>query len=81
MNIFPAGIHVFYWDIDGSIKYGMVESTSRMLNGTQVVNICIDGITQHYSQVPDGAGGFITRITQVLGKIVSLSVLSVLKVN
>ncbi|KIM71161.1 hypothetical protein PILCRDRAFT_17322 [Piloderma croceum F 1598] len=43
MNTFPDGTRVFYWDVNGTIKYGAVESTSRMTDGTQVVNVKVDG--------------------------------------
>ncbi|KIM87539.1 hypothetical protein PILCRDRAFT_815075 [Piloderma croceum F 1598] len=46
MNAFPQnGTRVFYWDVNGTIKYGTVESTSRMTDGTQVVNVKVDGGT------------------------------------
>jgi hypothetical protein len=34
MNAFPNGTRIFYWDVNGTIKYGTVESTSRMGDGT-----------------------------------------------
>jgi hypothetical protein len=43
MNAFPNGTRVFYWDVNGTIKYGTVESTSRMGDGTQVINVRVDG--------------------------------------
>jgi len=43
MNAFPNGTRVFYWDVNGTIKYGTVQSTSRMTDGTQVVNVKVDG--------------------------------------
>ena len=33
----------FYWDVNGTIKFGTVESTSRMMDGTQVLNIKVNG--------------------------------------
>ena len=43
MNAFPNGTRVFYWDVNSMILYGTVESTSRMTDGTQVVNVKVDG--------------------------------------
>jgi hypothetical protein len=43
MNAFPNGTRVFYWDANGTIKYGTVESTSRMTDGTLIVNVKVDG--------------------------------------
>ncbi|KZP23588.1 hypothetical protein FIBSPDRAFT_951814 [Athelia psychrophila] len=42
MNAFPNGTRVFYWDVNGTIKYGTVQSTARMSDGTQVVNVKLD---------------------------------------
>jgi hypothetical protein len=43
MNVFPNGTRVFYWNVDGTIKYGTVESTGRMTDGTLIVNVRVDG--------------------------------------
>jgi hypothetical protein len=43
MNAYPNGTRGFYWDVNGQINYGTVESTSRMTDGTQVLNIKVDG--------------------------------------
>ena len=43
MNAFPNGACVFYWDVNGTIIYGTVESTSRMTDGTLVINVKVDG--------------------------------------
>ena len=81
MNAFPNGTHVFYWDVNGTIKYGTVESTSHMMDGTQVINVLVDGVTQDYREVPDGAGGFVTRVVEIRQAIVSLPCSSVSKVT
>ncbi|EGN96052.1 hypothetical protein SERLA73DRAFT_141188 [Serpula lacrymans var. lacrymans S7.3] len=42
MNAFPNGTRVFFWGSNGDIKYGVVLSTSRMGDGTQIVVIQLD---------------------------------------
>ncbi|KAI6118696.1 hypothetical protein EDD16DRAFT_1480713 [Pisolithus croceorrhizus] len=37
------GTRVFFWTAAGDIKYGTVQSTSRLADGTQVIVIDIDG--------------------------------------
>ncbi|KIM72674.1 hypothetical protein PILCRDRAFT_15904 [Piloderma croceum F 1598] len=37
------GTRVFYWDVSGRIKYGTVEFTARMDDGTQIVHVRVDG--------------------------------------
>jgi hypothetical protein len=81
MNAFPNGTRVFYWDVNGTIKYGTVESTSRMTDGTQVVNVLVDSVTQEQRRIPDGAGGFIVTVVRVKQKVVSLPVSSLSKVT
>ncbi|KAK0466676.1 hypothetical protein IW261DRAFT_1520578 [Armillaria novae-zelandiae] len=39
MNMFPAGSRVFFYDSTGQLVRGVVESTSRMADGTQMVVI------------------------------------------
>ncbi|KII88671.1 hypothetical protein PLICRDRAFT_110171, partial [Plicaturopsis crispa FD-325 SS-3] len=39
------GTRVFFWGPDGDIKYGTVQSTSHMAEGTQVVVIKVDNGT------------------------------------
>lgn len=36
-------MHIFFWNVDDTIKYGTVESTSRMMDGTMIVNVKVDG--------------------------------------
>jgi hypothetical protein len=43
MNTFVNSTCIFYWDVNGTIKYGTVQSTSRITDGTQVVNVKVDG--------------------------------------
>jgi hypothetical protein len=81
MNAFPNCTRVFYWDVNGTIKYGTVESTSRMTDGTQVVNVLVDSVTQEQRRIPDGAGGFIVTVVRVKQKVVSLPVSSLSKVT
>ncbi|KAK0201351.1 hypothetical protein DFS33DRAFT_1346512 [Desarmillaria ectypa] len=42
MNLFPAGSHVFFHDSTGRVVKGVVESTSRMGNGMQIIVIRCD---------------------------------------
>ncbi|KAF9228580.1 hypothetical protein BS17DRAFT_772196 [Gyrodon lividus] len=65
MNAFPNGTRVFFWTAAGEIKYGTVQSTSRLadvnvclrcptlvadnLQGTQVVVVAVDGGEGHRS--------------------------------
>jgi len=37
MNAYMNGTRVFYWDVNGTIKYGTVESTSRMMDVCTIV--------------------------------------------
>ncbi|TFK76590.1 hypothetical protein BDN72DRAFT_891621 [Pluteus cervinus] len=39
MNAFPAGTRVFFWGANAQIVYGVVQSTSRLPDGTQVLVI------------------------------------------
>ncbi|KAK0452832.1 uncharacterized protein EV420DRAFT_682847 [Desarmillaria tabescens] len=39
MNMFPAGSRVFFYDSTGQLVRGVVESTTRMADGTQMVII------------------------------------------
>lgn len=43
MNAYPNGTRVFFWTAAGDIKYGTVQSTSRLADGTQVIVIDLDG--------------------------------------
>jgi len=43
MNAFPNGTKVFYWGAHGDIKYGTVQNTSHMADGTQILAIKEDG--------------------------------------
>ncbi|KAF9239588.1 hypothetical protein BU15DRAFT_74444 [Melanogaster broomeanus] len=49
MNAFPNGTRVFFWNAGGEIKYGTVQSTSRLTDGTQVVVVAVDGGEGHRS--------------------------------
>ncbi|KAF9231082.1 hypothetical protein BU15DRAFT_82854 [Melanogaster broomeanus] len=49
MNAFPHGTRVFFWNAGGEIKYGTVQSTSRLTDGTQVVVVTVDGGEGHSS--------------------------------
>ncbi|KAH7909256.1 hypothetical protein BJ138DRAFT_1127816 [Hygrophoropsis aurantiaca] len=42
-NVYPNGTRVFFWDTFGTIKYGNVQSTSRLSDGTQVVVVLVEG--------------------------------------
>ncbi|KIO13178.1 hypothetical protein M404DRAFT_992756 [Pisolithus tinctorius Marx 270] len=43
MNAYPNGTRVFFWTSAGEIKYGIVQSTSRLADGTQVIVIDLEG--------------------------------------
>jgi len=45
MNAFPEGTRVFFWDAKSQIVYGIVQSTSRMSDGTQILVIKDDTST------------------------------------
>lgn len=42
VEFYPRGTRVFFWDAYGHIKYGTVERTGRLADGTQVVDIKLD---------------------------------------
>ncbi|KAH7929800.1 hypothetical protein BV22DRAFT_1125522 [Leucogyrophana mollusca] len=42
-NVHPNGTRVFFWASGGEIKYGNVQSTSRLADGTQIVVVLVDG--------------------------------------
>lgn len=50
MNAFPNGTRVFYWASGGEIKYGTVQATNRMADGTQIVVVKVDG--DGHAQLP-----------------------------
>lgn len=50
MNAFPNGTRVFYWASGGEIKYGTVQATNRMADGTQIVVVKVDG--EGHAQLP-----------------------------
>jgi len=44
MTAFPQiGTRLFWWDVNGSVKYGTVIGTARMVDMTMVVEIKEDG--------------------------------------
>lgn len=43
MNAYPNGTRIFFWTSAGEIKYGIVQSTSRLADGTQVIVIELEG--------------------------------------
>ncbi|KAI6037463.1 hypothetical protein BKA83DRAFT_4176564 [Pisolithus microcarpus] len=43
MNAYANGTRVFFWTAAGDVKYGTVQSTSRLADGTQIIVIDIDG--------------------------------------
>ncbi|KAF8136164.1 hypothetical protein EV363DRAFT_1395307 [Boletus edulis] len=49
MNAYPNGTRVFFWTSAGEIKYGTVQSTSRLADGTQIVVVALDGGEGHRS--------------------------------
>jgi len=52
MNAFPNGTRVFYWASNGEIKYGTVQGTNRMPDGTQIVVVSVDGAVGPHAQLP-----------------------------
>jgi hypothetical protein len=42
MNAYPPGTRVFFWNVDGSIIYGMVESVTSLSDGTQLAVVHVD---------------------------------------
>jgi hypothetical protein len=81
MNAFPNGTRVFYWDGNGAIKYGTVESTSRMVDGTQVLNVRVDGAGYEARVLVDEAGSCGSEWVEIYGVLVSLPISSVSKVT
>ncbi|KAF8969926.1 hypothetical protein BDZ97DRAFT_1915034 [Flammula alnicola] len=43
MNAFPAGTRVFYWTSEGEVEYAVVQSSSRLSDGTQILVLKIEG--------------------------------------
>jgi hypothetical protein len=44
MTAFPQiGTRLFWWDVNGSVKYGTTVGTARMVDGTMLVEIQQDG--------------------------------------
>ncbi|KAI5981615.1 hypothetical protein EDD15DRAFT_2203726 [Pisolithus albus] len=67
LNAYPNGTRVFFWNAAGDIKYGTVQSTSRLADGTQVVVINIDGalVELVLSRIPVGAGDMVNPDSEV----------------
>ncbi|KAF9483855.1 hypothetical protein BDN70DRAFT_873239 [Pholiota conissans] len=43
MNAFPAGTRVFYWTSQGDVTYAVVQSSHRLADGTQILNLKVEG--------------------------------------
>ncbi|TFY80716.1 hypothetical protein EWM64_g3296 [Hericium alpestre] len=43
MNNFANGARVFFWDSNGTVVYGRVQSTSIQADGTQIVTLRLEG--------------------------------------
>ncbi|KAG2752129.1 hypothetical protein P692DRAFT_20725318 [Suillus brevipes Sb2] len=50
LTIYKNGTRVFYWASGGEIKYGTVQATNRMADGTQIVVVKVDG--EGHAQLP-----------------------------
>lgn len=81
MNAYPSGTRVFYWDIKGTIIYGTVESTSRMSDETQILNVRKDGGHHTYRDIVDEASAVGSDWVEILEDLVSLPISSVSKVT
>jgi len=43
LQVAQNGTRVLFWTAEGDIRYGTVESTSRMGDGTEIANLMVDG--------------------------------------
>jgi len=43
MNAFPAGTRVFWWTSEGDVQYAIVQSSSRLTDGTQILVLKLEG--------------------------------------
>ncbi|KDR81475.1 hypothetical protein GALMADRAFT_134911 [Galerina marginata CBS 339.88] len=43
MNAFPAGTRVFFWTSNGDVEYAVVQSSSRLPDGTQILVLKLEG--------------------------------------
>lgn len=43
MNAFPAGTRVWWWPSSGDVLYAVVESSSRLPDGTQILVLKLEG--------------------------------------
>jgi hypothetical protein len=81
MNTFPNGTRIFYCNGEGTVKYGTVESTSRLSDGTQIVYVCVDGAGYESGVLVDEDGSLGGEWVEIYGMLFSLPVSSLSKVT
>ncbi|KAF4614940.1 hypothetical protein D9613_002931 [Agrocybe pediades] len=46
MNAFPAGTRVFFWTSNGDVEYAIVQSSTRLTDGTEVLILKLESSQQ-----------------------------------